>query len=188
MGLIGSLFNRRPEFRGEPPDATDDITALFIPLRNCVSDFKDVTNMSWALILPAIQRMSIRLFVQARGSESTLKLLECMIRKIEEERGIGPHVGRNITLYPDMSPEQLPQLAKLNSLLWQVANNAIANDRSVEHVARAFSGFVVLIASRIDGQFGESYASELLHASYREVQSGVFNGRAVTSSRTIAGG
>jgi hypothetical protein len=188
VGLIGSLFNRRPAFRCEFPDGADDVNALFIPLRNRVSDFKDATNMSWALILPAIQRMSIRLFVQARGSESMLKLLECMIRKIEEKRGIGPYVGRNITLYPDMSPEQLPQLAKLNSLLWQVANEAIANDRSVEHVARAFSGFVALIASRIDGQFEESYASELLHASYREVLSGAFNDRAVTSSRTTAAG
>jgi hypothetical protein len=201
MGLIDSLFNRRPAFRGEPPDAIpalrgeppdaiDDVNvnALFIPLRNRVSDFKDANSMSWALILPAIQRMSIRLFVQARGNESTLKFLECMISKMEEERGIGRHVGHNITLYPDMSPEQLPQLAKLNSLLWQVANEAIANDRSVEYVARAFSRFVALIASRIDAQFGESYASELLHASYREVQSGAFDGRAVTSSRTIAAG
>jgi hypothetical protein len=104
MGLIDSLFNRRPAFRGEPPDAIpalrgeppdaiDDVNvnALFIPLRNRVSDFKDANSMSWALILPAIQRMSIRLFVQARGNESTLKFLECMISKMEEERGIGRH-------------------------------------------------------------------------------------------------
>ena len=174
MGLLGSLFSRRPASRREPPVITDEVNAVYIPLRNRVCDFKDATNMNWALILPAIQRMSIRLFIQARGRESTLKFLECMISKMEEERGTRPHVVRNITLYPDLSPEQLCQLAKLNSLLWQVANETIANGHPVEYVAQAFSGFVALVASRISEQFEEFYAPELVHASYREIQSGAF--------------
>ena len=118
MRLLGSLFNRRPVLRREPRDSIDyKPNAVFIPLRNRVCDFKDVTGMSWALLLPAIQRISIRLFIQAHGRESTQKLLETMIRKMKNEHDIHPDVVRDISLYPDMSPEQLPQLAKLNTLL-----------------------------------------------------------------------
>jgi hypothetical protein len=175
MGLLGSLFTRRPAPRRDPPVTADDVTAVYIALRNRICDFKDVTNMSWALILAAIQRMSIRLFIQARGCESTLKLLECMISKMEEEQGVRPHVVRNVTLYPDLSPEQLRQLAKLNSLLRHVANETIANGHPVEYVAQAFSGFVALVGSRISDQLEEFFVSGLVHASYREIQSGAFN-------------
>ena len=73
MGLLGSLFTRPLR---EPRDTTDDaLNAVFVPLRNRVCDFKDITNMSWALILPAIQRISIRLFIQAHGRQSTQQFL-----------------------------------------------------------------------------------------------------------------
>ena len=39
-----------------------------------------------------------------------------MISKMGEEDGIVPNVVRNISLFPEMSSEQLPQLAKLNAL------------------------------------------------------------------------
>src|SRR6516164_10186286 len=89
MGLLRSLFSRRSAPRHELPDTTDDaLNALFVLLRNRVCDFKDVTNMSWTLILPAIQRISIRLLIQSRGNESTQKILAAMIRKMEEEYGV----------------------------------------------------------------------------------------------------
>ena len=176
MGLLGSLFSRRPAPRREPGDTADDeVKAVFVPLRNRVCDFKDATNMSWALILPAIQRISIKLFIQAHGRESTQKLLEAMVRRIEEEHGSYLNVVRNITLYPDLSLEQLPQLAKLNALLWQIADETIATGHPVEHVAQGFSRFVALVASRNVDLFGEFYAFGLVHASYREFQSGAFD-------------
>jgi hypothetical protein len=73
-----------------------------------------------------------------------------------------------------MASEQLPQLAKLNALLWQIADETGATGRPVEHVAQGFSRFVALVASRKVDLLGESYARELVHASYREVQSGAF--------------
>ena len=176
MRLLGSLFNRRPAPQREPRDSIDyKPNAVFIPLRNRVCDFKDVTGMSWALLLPAIQRISIRLFIQAHGRESTQKLLETMIRKIKDEHDIHPNVVRDISLYPDMSPEQLPQLAKLNTLLWHIADETIATGRPVEYVAEGFSRFVALVASRNADLFGEFYAFGLVHASYKEVQSGAFD-------------
>jgi hypothetical protein len=183
MGLLRSLFSRRSAPRHEPPDTTDDaLNTLFVLLRNRVCDFKDVTNMSWTLILPAIQRISIRLFIQARGRDSTQKLLGDMIRKMEEEHGIRPNVDRNISLFPEMASEQLPQLAKLNALLWQIADEMIATGRPVEHVAQGFSRFVALVASRKIDLLGESYAPELVHASFREFQSDAFDDdRAVAS-------
>jgi hypothetical protein len=147
MGLFGSLFTCRPASRRDPPVTTDDVSAVYIALRNRICDFKDVTNMSWALILPAIQRMSIRLFIQARGRESKLKLLECIISKMEEERGVHPHAVLNITY------TQTCHLS--NCASWR--------------------GFVALVGSRISRQFDESYASGLVHVSYREIQSGAFN-------------
>jgi hypothetical protein len=175
MGLLGSLFTRRPASRDDRPVTSDDVNAVYIALRNRIYDFKDVTNMSWALILAAIQRMSIRLFIRARGREATLKLLECVISKMEEERGVRPRAVCNITLYPEVSSEQLRQLAQLNSLLRHVANETIANGHPVEHVAQAFSGFVALVGSRISDQLEEFFASGLVYASYREIQSGAFN-------------
>jgi hypothetical protein len=98
-----------------------------------------------------------------------------MIRKMKDEHDIHSNVVRDISLYPDMSPEQLPQLAKLNTLLWQIADETIATGRPVEHVAEGFSGFVALVASRNVDLFGEFYAFGLVHASYKEVQSGAFD-------------
>ena len=190
MGLLGSLFSRRSAPQPEPRDTTDHaLNAVFVPLRNRVSDFKDVTNMSWALILPAIQRISIRLFIQAHGRESMQKLLESMICKMEKEHGICSNVVRNISLFPEMSSEQLPQLAKLNALLWQIADETIAAGCPVEHVAQGFSRFAALVASRNVDLFGEFYAPGLLHASQREFQSGTFDDeRAVAASRPIVAG
>ena len=98
-----------------------------------------------------------------------------MIRKIKDEHDIHPNVVRDISLYPDMSPEQLPQLAKLNTLLWHIVDETIATGRPVEYVAEGFSRFVALVASRNADLFGEFYAFRLVHASYREVQSGAFD-------------
>ena len=176
MGLLRSLLTRRSAPPREPRDTADDaLTAIVVPLRNRVCDFKDITNMSWALILPAIQRISIRLSIQAHGRESTQKLLESIIRKMEKEHGIVPNVARNISLFPEVSSQQLPQLAKLNALLWQVADEMIASGRPIEYVAQAFTRFVVVVASRNIDLFGEFYAPKLIHASYREFQSGAFD-------------
>jgi hypothetical protein len=184
MSLLGSLFSRRPAPRRQPSVTTDDaFNAVFVPLRNRVCDFKDATRMSWTLILPAIQRISIRLLMQAHGREATQNLLESMMRKMEEEHGSYPNVVRNIALYPDLSPDQLPQLAKLTKLLWQIADEMITTACPVERVAEGFSRFVALVASRTIDLFGEFYAAGLIHASYRELQSGAFDDdRAVTSS------
>ena len=174
MGLLRSLLTRRSAPPREPRDTADDaLNAIVVPLRNRVCDFKDITNMSWALILPAIQRISIRLSIQAHGRESTQKLLESIIRKMEKEHGIV--VARNISLFPEVSSQQLPQLAKLNALLWQVADEMIASGRPIEYVAQGFTRFVVLVASRNIDLFGEFYAPKLIHASYREFQSGAFD-------------
>jgi hypothetical protein len=176
MGLLRSLFSRSSATRHELPDTTDDaLNTLLVLLRNRVCDFKDITNMSWTLLLPAIQRISIRLFIQACGHESTQKLLAAMIRKMEEEHSVRPKVVRNISLFPEIAPEQLPQLAKLNALLWQIADETVATGCPVEHVAQGFSRFVALVASRKVDLLGESYALELVHASYREFQSGAFD-------------
>jgi hypothetical protein len=130
MGLLRSLFSRSSATRHELPDTTDDaLNALFVLLRNRVCDFKDVTNMSWTLILPAIQRISIRLFIQARGHESTQNLLAATIRKMEEEHGFRPEVVRNVSLFPELASEQLLQLAKLNALLWQIVDETVATGR-----------------------------------------------------------
>ena len=109
MGLLRSLFSRRSAPRHELPDTTDDaLNALFVLLRNRVCDFKDVTKMDWTLILPAIQRISIRLFIQARGHESTQKLLAATVRKMEEEHGFRSKVGRNISLFPEWHLSNCP--------------------------------------------------------------------------------
>lgn len=175
MGLFDSFLNRAAP-RREPRDTTDDeVNVIFVPLRDHVCDFKDATKMSWALILPAVQKLSIRLFIRARGRESTQRLLEFMIRKMEEERGIRSSVFENFG-DPEVPPEDLPKLADLNALLWAVANDAIAKGRPVEHVAQAFSGFVGLVGSRVmEGQFGEFYAAGLLHTSYKQFKAGEFD-------------
>jgi hypothetical protein len=190
MGLLGSLFSRRSAPRREPPGATDDtLNTVLVSLRNRVCDFKDVTNMSWTVILPAIQRISIRLFIQAHGRESVQKTLQSMIRKMEKEHGLVSNVVRNISLFPEMSTEQLPQLAKLNALLWQVADEMIAAGCPVEIVARGFSRFVALVASRNVDLFGEFYTPELIHACYGEFQSGAFDDdRAIASLRPRVAG
>jgi hypothetical protein len=55
---------------------------------------------------------------------------------MEKEHGIVPNIARNISLFPEVSSEQLPQLAKLNALLWRVADEIIASGRPVEQVAQ----------------------------------------------------
>jgi hypothetical protein len=95
--------------------------------------------MSWTLILPAIQRIPIRLCIQAHGREFTQKLLVSMVRKMKEEHSIPVNIVRNVSLFPEISSEQLPQLARLNTLLWRIADEMIAAGRPVEHVAQGFT-------------------------------------------------
>jgi hypothetical protein len=84
MSFFPNLFNRSEPQR-EPRNTTDQqLNAIFVPLRDRICDFKDATSMSWVFILPAVQKVSIRLFIQARGRDSTRKLLEFMIRKMEK--------------------------------------------------------------------------------------------------------
>ena len=46
MGLLGSLFSRRPAPRRNPTDTThDELNSVFVPLRNRVCDFKDATEL-----------------------------------------------------------------------------------------------------------------------------------------------
>ena len=191
MGLLGSLFSRHSVRQREPDGTPDDaLNAVFVPLRNRVCDFKGATNMSWLLILPAIQRISIRLFIQVHGRESTQKLLqtllESMVRKMKEEHSVSANVVRNISLFPELSSEQLPQLAKLNTLLWQIVDETNAAGLPVKQIAQGFSTFVALVASRNVDVFGENYIPQLIYASCRAFHSGAFDDDTLVEVRAIS--
>jgi hypothetical protein len=174
MGLFGGLFSAHAAPQRQPRRTTDqEINAVLVPLRDRLCDFNDNTGMGWVLILPAVQRIAIRLFIQVRGREATQRLLESQILGMAEERGIGPQTACQNVLDPGGHPDQLAQLPNLEALLWRVATERIAKGSTVEHVAQAFSTFVLLVAARIlPGQLGntnicpaEHYAAGLIYAS-----------------------
>jgi hypothetical protein len=67
---------------------------------------------------------------------------------MQEERGMRPDIFRN-SGNPEVPPEQLPQLTRLNALLWNFANDTIAKGRPVEHVAQAFIAYVGFVAYNV---------------------------------------
>ena len=67
MGILGNLFNRS-EPRREARDTTNEqLNAILAPLGDRIWAFKDETDMSWVVILPAVQDISIRLSFKHAG-------------------------------------------------------------------------------------------------------------------------
>jgi hypothetical protein len=151
----------------EARDTTDaELNALIGPLRDRVCDFKDATVVSWVHIVPAVQKISVRLLVQARGLQSVRRLYEAMINDFNS-RGRIP-----VSAYLGYSKPPLPPewLAQFNGMLWEVANQLIAVGHPPEHVAQAFGAFAVMTADQFAK--GEDWlVKAVLAETARELQS-----------------
>ena len=128
-------FNPKPDVR----ETTDtELNAILVPMGNRVCDFKDATSISWVHIIPAVQNVSVRLLVQARGLEEARRLY-ILVRQLDAQGGspVAAHLGHDRS---DAPPEKM---AELSAMLWQMANHYIGKGCPIEHVAQAFGAFVV---------------------------------------------
>jgi hypothetical protein len=165
MGFLNNLFGG-PKKR-EARDTSDaELNAIFVPLRDRVCDFKDATKISWTHILSAAQKISVRLFVQARGVESARRLYAAMIHDLDSSGGapVSAHVDYS---KPPIPPEKL---AELNGMLWEVANQMIAKGYPVEHIAQAFSYLVIKTAEHT-AQGDTALLKSVMAETARDLQS-----------------
>lgn len=141
MGLIGNLFGRAKP-RDVRETTADELNVVFVPLRDKVCDFKERTDVSWVPIAEAIQLISVRLLVQARGLEGARLAYRFIVSKFDALGGVpvGAIAGCETT---PIAPERL---AELNGMLWDHANSMIARGKPVEHVAQAFGSCAMMIA------------------------------------------
>jgi hypothetical protein len=165
MGFLRNLFGRRPVDERNTTDA--QLNVILVPLRDRICDFKDETKISWTVILPAIQKISTRLFVQCRGLESMRALYTALLEEMDRVQKIPP--GSIVSMNTPSSPSE--HVARVNSLVWNIANDLVARGHPVEHVAQALAAFVTLSAEKI---VDEMCASWLLVETYRELQSDSF--------------
>ena len=141
------LFGNTPAPRPvrEVRDTTDEeLNAIIAPLLNPLADFKERTLVSYTHIVPAIQKISVRLLVQARGLASVRKLYNLAVQDLDSQGGVPVRSILEISKPPTV-PERL---AELSDLLWSYATGMLAKGHPAEHVAQAYGALAINLAER----------------------------------------
>ncbi len=166
--LAGETPTPRPV--REVRDTTDaELNAILAPLLNPLADFKERTLVSYTHIVPAIQKISVRLLVQARGLGSVRNLYNVMVQDLNSRGDVPVRSVLEISK-PSVAPERL---AELNAMLWNFANEMIARGNPVEHVAQAYGALAITLAERA-GQGEDWLFKAALAETLRDLQSDTY--------------
>jgi hypothetical protein len=79
MTFFIDVFCRVAPNLGFTLPSQDDLNATYVPIRDCIFDYKDATQLSFAVIVPAAQIASVNLFIQSYGVATTRKLFERLV-------------------------------------------------------------------------------------------------------------
>jgi hypothetical protein len=175
MSFFQSLFGSRAASgtqNSSPSVSPDYVQQSINLLAERVADFKDKTSLSYALILPALQQLGVRLLVQAQGIEFTKKHYSSMIRTLQE----GPN-GIRLSIFdnfnnPEIPADELQHHIELNTLLWKSVNELTARGYDLESISHACFTLATEAATKaLDGL----YAMGIIVACYRELEAGKYD-------------
>jgi hypothetical protein len=141
---------------------------------NCVADFEERTKLSSVLILPIMQAVAVRLFIQDFGVEGTRIHFERLVKILTEDGTIRESQFKNFRS-PEVPPENLPHTTELNAILWKLANDLVARGYLRETVASALVNISLKAASKSGFP---PLAAGLLLTSLKELRSGVYQPQA----------
>jgi hypothetical protein len=170
--IEGYLAGKTPTPRAvqEARDTTDaELNAILAPLLKPLADFKEQTLVSYTHIVPAIQKISVRLLVQARGLGSVRKLYNVMVQDLDSRGGVPVRSVLEISK-PPVAPERL---AELNDMLWSFATGMLVKGHPVEHVAQACGALAMTLGERA-GQGDNWLFKAALAETLRDLQSGTY--------------
>lgn len=137
-----------------------------------VSDYKEAIQLSRVLIMPALQAMAIRLYVEAERVAQTRRLLEESIIK-PFQRDFGPHAPTFSDLAMLEIPyKRLPQFMQFNAFLSDIVSELVSKELSTTGIAYAMIMVVMKIATRtVHSAVG---VKEVMRSS-RDLDAGLYN-------------
>jgi hypothetical protein len=167
VGFLRNLFGRSQS------DLWSRIAEVESAVRSCVADFKDRTQLSYALIFPIMQAVAVRLYVQELGVSGTAAYFENVLRVHMRDRNI-KQSQIDTFASPEIPPEFLPRTTELNAFLWKLANELAARGYDTTIVAGALVNISMEGAERSLEHFGSFYAAGLVMVSLKALRAGVY--------------
>jgi hypothetical protein len=160
MGIFSNLFG------GRQRSVMAQLPQVESAVGNCVADFKDRTNLSYALIFPIMHRVAVQLYVQDFGVAGTRTHFERLVKTLTEDGTIREDQYKNFGS-PEIPPEDLPRTTELSAILWNLANDLVARGCQMETVASALVNISLKAATQCGGGH---YAAGLLMTSLKELR------------------
>jgi len=153
------------------PSLEEAVNAILPQIQKFVSQHRDLTKLSWILIMLTIETMIAKLYIQTRGIEGARKHLDELIAPLQ--KAYGPHnqiFDDSATI--EVPYAQLPQFIFFN-VLFSNAITQLCVSHEEEHVAAALLRYLIEIAANIT-QF-PAYGVKFLMRASRDLQSGLYN-------------
>jgi hypothetical protein len=178
VGLFSNLFGseERPEASKSGPTVAPEYVALCKQLfANRIAKFKAENSLSYALILPAIHRLGIRLMIKAQGVDFTKRYYAGVVKTITEEH-VRASAVENFN-NPKIPSEDMDQHAAFNATMWDLVNEMTVRGVDLVSISHAAFGIGLELAKRAlgDDEFAATYAFAVVVASNRELQADQLN-------------
>lgn len=159
MRFLDRLFGQKDS---EPSD--DEINKLFVPIRNAICKFKDGTNISWTIILPAAQKESLRIILHSRGiSGARAFFSKQQLRQYTNDRiPMSAIISSSIPHAPEEHKKAV------SDMMSEISAIMIEEGARPDNVAQALSAFALMVAENVADKM---YASSILKATYDELDS-----------------
>lgn len=137
-----------------------------------IVEFKNKTQMSYFHILPAVEQLSLKLLIKARGIEFARQHCESMLQMLQK----GPN-GININAFknsknPEVPPEQLAAYTELNGLLWKTANELASKGYDLESISQGCFSVMMNAAVKATDRL---HAVHIVSACCNELRDGQYD-------------
>lgn len=142
MGFFKNLFTAPPTQTAHEM-AEADVKLLLSAIGEQIIQYQEGTGASWLHILPAVQKLAVKLMLQSRGLHVTMDYFASVTRDVDSLGGapVSAHLGFSS---PPIEPSAL---AAIDANLSRLSNDFIGKGRHPLHVALALSRFVLITAA-----------------------------------------
>ena len=155
-------FPKRLLGQKDPEPSDEEINKIFVPLRNAICNFKDSTQMSWTIILPAAQKEALTIILHSRGISGARSFFS----KPQLKQYVHDRIPMSaiIGITAPSSPDDYQKSAA--DLMSQLSSVLIGQGCRPEYVAQALSSFALMVAAQV---VDKMYASSILKTTYDEL-------------------
>jgi hypothetical protein len=151
----------------------DEISRMDGIFTEAISYYNDRTQLSWVLIMPAMQTMAVRLLIETRGVNGARSYIqELIIDPFQKAFGPDQQEPFSDTATLEVPNKQFPQLHQFNVYLADVVKAMVAKNYSTELIAYTLSVLVIKIAAKA---IHPAFGVKILMQSCYDLQQGLYN-------------